>query len=127
MIELIPLSDSFVIYKVENTRHIPPEIIDSDFFSITKTNDEVSILSNCRLSFPGVLSEHGWKGFKVAGILDFSLIGIINDITFPMKENSISVFVISTFNTDYLFVKEVNFERAIDLFIRAENIKIKVE
>ena len=124
MIEIIPLSDSFVIYQVKNTRHIPPEIIESGFFSITKTNEEISILSNCQISFPGIPSEHGWKGFKVAGILDFSMVGILNDITFPLKVDGISVFVISTFNTDYLFVKEKNFERAIELFNQAENIKV---
>jgi uncharacterized protein len=125
MIDLIPLPDKFVIYQVQDIREIPLEILESDFFSVTKTGEEISILTNSPASFFGIESEPGWRGFKVDGILDFSLVGIIHALATPMKENNISVFVISTFNTDYLFVKEDNFERAIELFQQTEKIRIK--
>ena len=66
----------------------------------------------------------GWKGLKVDGILDFSLVGILHDLTKPLKENGISVFVLSTFNTDYLFVKKESFEKALDIFSSEKNIRI---
>jgi uncharacterized protein len=125
MIELIPLTDLFAIYQVNNEKEIPAEIYCSGFYSITKTDDEFSILTNCQTRFPHLKSEKGWKGFKVAGILDFSLVGIIHEITKPLKENGISVFVVSTFNTDYLFVKEEVFEKAIDIFGKAELVRIQ--
>jgi uncharacterized protein len=124
MIELIPLTDLFTIYQVATEKEIPKEIYYSGFYSVTKTDDEISILTNCETMFPDLKSEKGWKGFKVAGILDFSLVGIINDLTKPLKDHGISVFVVSTFNTDYLFVKEADFLKAIDIFGKTETIRI---
>lgn len=124
MIELITLADSFAIYQVADENEIPAEIFRSGFYSITKTDDEISILTNCEKPFPQLKSEKGWKGFKVAGVLDFSLVGIINEITQPLKENGISVFVISTFNTDYLFVKETDFQNGIGIFEKAATIRL---
>lgn len=125
MISLIPLIDTFSIYQITDKQEIPIEIISSGFYSITKTNDEISILTNCNTDFELIKSSKRWKGFKVNGVLDFSLIGIINDITKPLKDNEISVFVLSTFNTDYLFVKEEYFDRAMDIYKFSENIVIK--
>ncbi len=125
MIELIPLKDTFTIYKVNNEKEIPVEIMDAEFYSITKTSDEISIVSNCKTEYKNLKSESGWKAIKVDGILDFSLVGIIHDLTRPLKENKISVFVLSTFNTDYLFVKEDMFELAVKVLKNTPNIQIK--
>ncbi len=59
--------------------------------------------------------EDGWKAFRVEGVLDFSLIGILSEICRILAENRISVFVISTFNTDYVLIKQENYQRALDL------------
>lgn len=56
--------------------------------------------------------EDGWKGFRIQGVLDFSLIGILAKISTILAENRIGIFVVSTFNTDYVMVKESEFERA---------------
>lgn len=125
MINLIPLVDTFSIYQLTDKQEIPIEIISSGFYSITKTNDEISIVTSCNLDFKSLKSSKNWKGFKVNGILDFSLVGIINDLTKPLKDNGISVFVLSTFNTDYLFVKKEYFDRAIDIYKFTDNILIK--
>ena len=125
MINLIPLVDTFSIYQLTDKQEIPIEIISSGFYSITKTNDEISIVTSCNLDFKSLKSSKNWKGFKVNGILDFSLVGIINDLTNPLKDNGISVFVLSTFNTDYLFVKKEYFDRAIDIYKFTDNILIK--
>lgn len=58
--------------------------------------------------------EDGWKGFRIAGQMDFSLIGILAQITDILARHEIGVFVVSTFDTDYVFVKEENYERALD-------------
>lgn len=59
--------------------------------------------------------EDGWKTFRVAGTLDFSLIGILSEICRILAENRISVFVISTFDTDYILTKKENYQRALAL------------
>lgn len=125
MINLIPLVGSYSIYQLNTNQNIPTQIYDSGFYSITKTADEVSIVTNSTFNFDNVKSSCDWKGFRVEGILDFSLIGIINDITKPLKDNKISVFVISTFNTDYIFIKRESFNRAIELLNLTENINVR--
>lgn len=125
MINLIPLTDTYTIYQLLSTQEIPPQILASEFYSITKSNDEISIISNCKKDFKYLKSSKEWKGFKVEGILDFSLVGIINEITKPLKDNKISVLVISTFHTDYIFVKEKLFNKSIEILNNTDGIKIK--
>lgn len=125
MIDLKALKDDFTIYQLGIDQTVPPQIFDSGFYSITRTDDEVSIVTNCKPDLEDVKCSKNWKGFKVDGILDFSLVGILNDITKPLKDNNISVFVISTFNTDYIFVKEDLFASAIAIFASTKNINVK--
>ena len=125
MITLIPLTDNYTILQVSEFESIPPLIFKSEFYSVTKTEDEISIVTNCADNFNGLKSDGGWKGFKVDGILDFSLVGIINEITRPLNDHKISVFVISTYNTDYLFVKNESFLHAIEIFKMSDSVKIQ--
>jgi uncharacterized protein len=125
MISLIPLNDNYSIYQFADEQEIPQEIIFSGFYSITRTKDEISVVTNCPTDFEHFKSSKNWKGFMVDGILDFSLVGIIHDLTKPLKDNGIPVFVLSTFNTDYLFVKEENFSKTKDIFRFADNIMIR--
>jgi hypothetical protein len=125
MISLIPLNDTYSIYQFADVREIHSEIISSGFYSITRTQDEISVVTNCPTDFEFFQSNKNWKGFKVDGVLDFSLVGIIHDLTKPLKDNGIAVFVLSTFNTDYLFVKEENFIKTIDIYRFTDNIMIR--
>lgn len=56
--------------------------------------------------------EDGWRGFRIQGVLDFSLIGIFSKLSGILAENKIGIFAISTYNTDYILVKGENFDRA---------------
>lgn len=126
-IELIPLTDSFSIYTMEEGQEIPPQMLSEGFFSVTSTADEISIVTNCKKEYPRLRSDKGWKGFKVAGELDFSMVGILHAVIGPLKEFGISVFVISTFSTDYIFVKEKHYERAKEIFRSSENLGIRMK
>ena len=126
MITLNPLSDIFTICQLKDGQTIPASILESEFYSITKTKDERSIVTNCNTSFENLKSDKDWRGFKVEGILDFSSVGIINDITRPLKENGIGVFIISTFNTDYIFIKKESFQKAIEILNMTDFVKIKI-
>ncbi len=125
MIALIPLSDSYAIYQVADIKAIPSEIYSADFYSVTSTGEEISVVTNCRTKFPGLKANEGWKGFRVEGVLDFSLVGIINTITSPLKEHKISVFILSTWNTDYVFVKDDSFDQAIEALKKSGLVTIK--
>lgn len=124
-ITLIPLKDSFSIYQFGLTSQIPDEIVASGFCSITRTGDELSVVANCAVEFENAKVCKAWKGFKVDGILDFTLVGIIHEITRPLKENNISVFVLSTYNTDYIFVQEENFGRTKEIFQSLDSFIVK--
>ena len=95
------------------------------FTQLQRQNDEVSIIVNHNIDIPNARISEGWRGFKVEGILDFSLVGIIYNIITPLKENGISVFVTSTYNTDYLFVKESAFDKSVEIFEKTGYIKLK--
>jgi len=127
MITLIPLNDIYTIYQLADFKSVPSEIYNSGFFSVTSTGDEISVVTNCKTKFSDLKSSEGWKAFRVEGILDFSLFGIVNDITGPLKDHKISVIVISTFNTDYIFVKEESFRKAIDVLRLSGSINVKEE
>jgi hypothetical protein len=87
----------------------------NDFISITRTDEELSIVCPERFIPEDVQAELGWKALKVKGQLDFSLTGILFSITKPLAVNSISIFAISTYNTDYVLIKEEDFDKATDI------------
>ena len=89
------------------------------FTSITRTPDELSIVCNESSVPPGVLSESGWRIFKIQGPLDFTLTGVLASIAEPLARAGIAIFAISTFDTDYVMVKEDRVEAATQALIAA--------
>ena len=109
------LDSTFSIVKIPPTETVPSWAIKCDVFSITRTNEELSIVcpSDC-LPINEELRdvENDWKCIKVEGVLDFGLTGILASLANPLAENKISIFAVSTFNTDYLLVKSHSIEKA---------------
>ena len=92
----------------------------AEFFFIGKTEEELSLV--CRTEdapAETTAREDGWKGFRIQGVLDFSLIGILSKLSGILAEQGIGIFAVSTYNTDYILVKEENFERALDALAAA--------
>ena len=90
----------------------------ADFFFIGRTDEELSLV--CRtedVPEKTVEREDGWRGFRIEGVLDFSLIGILSKISTILMENEIGIFAVSTYNTDYILTKAENFDRAMDALI----------
>ena len=86
----------------------------ADFYFIGKTDEELSLVCKTEdVPHTALERDDGWRGFRVRGTLDFSQIGVLSKLTGILAENEISVFAVSTFNTDYILVKEENFERAL--------------
>ncbi|MCM3569810.1 ACT domain-containing protein [Neobacillus mesonae] len=109
------LDPIFSIVKIPPTEAIPSWAASSDVFSITRTSEELSIVCPAEClpadeEFKEV--EGGWKCIKVEGVLDFGLTGILASLANPLAENQISIFALSTYNTDYLLVKNHSIEKA---------------
>lgn len=88
----------------------------NEYFFIGKTDEEnslVCITENVPDSV--VQQDDGWKGFRIQGVLDFSLIGILAKISTLLAESNIGIFAISTFNTDYIFTKANNYLKALEV------------
>ena len=115
--ELKKLEYDLSVCKVKN---ITQADISSDFYFIGKTDEEVSLV--CRtecVPAETIDREDGWKGFLIQGVLDFSIVGVLAPIADILADNKIGIFAVSTFNTDYVLVKQENFERAMDLLAEA--------
>ena len=108
------LPERMAVCRFEPTAPIPDWMGEVGFYSLTRTEAELTIVCPEAHLAPGTTSETGWRCFKVQGLLDFSEIGIIFSLSQPLAENGVSVFVISTFDTDYFMVKEKDLSKAID-------------
>ena len=108
------LTERMAVCRFEPTAPLPDWIGGPGFYSITRTDAELTIVCPETRIAPGATREAGWRCFKVLGPLDFSEIGIILSLTRPLAESGVSVFVISTFDTDYFMVKEKNLATTID-------------
>ena len=107
------LQGTYAVCQIKDTENILNCFDEKEFFSITKTEDEISVVMLQDKISSDVKVEKDWRILKVEGTLDFSLIGILAKISEILAKNSISIFVISTFNTDYILVKEEKVEKAI--------------
>ena len=87
--------------------------------AIVRTAEELSIVCAEQAVPAGVTCQRGWRGLKVAGPLDFALTGVLASLAGPLAEAGVSIFAISTYDTDYLFVREEQLGTAIDALRRA--------
>jgi len=103
----------YAVCRFDSSQPIPDWAKDSEFYSITRTFEELSIVCSQESISDDVKCEKDWRMLKVEGPLDFSLIGILSSISTVLAHSKISIFVISTFNTDYILVKNKDFDNAI--------------
>ena len=121
--ELKVIHEDFTVCQIKDTKEVKFE---DDFCFLLKTDEELSLV--CKTLFvPSntINREDGWKAFRIEGVLDFSLIGILSKIATVLAENKIGIFAVSTFNTDYILVKEENFKKALVALEEAGYIVLK--
>ena len=107
------LPESLGICHLDEKSPVPAWAIGNiSFSSITKTKDELSIVCPQDKIPAGVLAEKNWRAFKIGGPLDLSLTGIVASLSAPLAKAKISIFYISTYQTDYLLVEDKNFKKA---------------
>ena len=115
MLTMKLLKDRFAVCRLNNNESIPHWAKESNFFSVTKTLDELSIVCSQDNVPDEVKCEKDWSTLKIEGPLDFSLIGILSSISTILAENKISIFAISTYDTDYILIKDRDINKAIDV------------
>ncbi len=92
----------------------------AEYFFIGKTDEEKSLVCVTREVPENVIErEDGWKAFRIQGVLDFSLIGILAGISELMAQNKIGIFAVSTYNTDYILIKKENYQKALQVLENA--------
>ena len=108
------LERGYGVCRLSIEDEIPKWAFQSDVYSITKTHDELSIVCKEEYIPEGIECEKEWRVLKVQGPLDFSLIGILSTISGVLAQHKISIFAISTYDTDYILVKDDKINEAIE-------------
>ena len=107
------LPDKLAVCRLEPKDILPDLSAASSFVSITRTQDELSVVCAENDLGPEVQCEKGWRCIKVHGPFDFSETGILSSAVHPLAEAAVPVFAISTFDTDYLLVKAIDLKAAL--------------
>ena len=111
--EIKKIDEEFSVRQVEAYTYAN---LDSDYCFLGKTDEEKSLV--CPVSeVPAnvIKRDDGWMAFRIQGVLDFSLIGILAKIASVLADNGISIFAVSTYNTDYVLMKKENYQKALDV------------
>lgn len=111
--ELKKLPYDLTVCKVASLADVD---LDGELFFLGKTDEELSLV--CRTEDVPVVTverDDGWKGFRIEGVLEFSMVGILSKLSGILAENEIGLFAVSTYNTDYILVKEANFAKALEV------------
>jgi hypothetical protein len=114
MLTLKLLKDKYGVCRLDNTLPIPEWAEKGEFCSATRTSDELSIVC-CEKNIPeDIKCEKNWRILKIEGPLDFSLIGILASISSILAERKISIFAVSTYDTDYILIRDSDVNDAVE-------------
>ena len=115
--ELKTLNQDFSVCRLRSMEGMDLSL---PFMFFSRTDEELSLV--CPTEAAPETAERrdeGWRGFRIQGELDFGLIGILAKLSAVLAEKKIGIFAVSTYNTDYIFVKQENFDRALDALAEA--------
>lgn len=103
-------------FSVCSLEHIDTGDTGGEFWFLSKTDDEISLVCETQhIPSSAIKSEHGWRALKICGTLDFGMVGVIAGISGILAEHKIPLFVVSTYNTDYILIKKNLFDSAVNL------------
>jgi len=113
------LPDPLAICRLPQGASIPIWALSGGYFSVTRTSAELSVVCSQHLVPSELQSERDWRCLKVEGPLDFTLSGVLASIAEPLARANVSIFSISTYDTDYVLVKESDLEKTISILSQA--------
>lgn len=113
MMEIKKIDHNFSVCQVEDYSLVN---LNSEYSFIGKTDKEKSLVCiTDEVPANVIQQDDGWKAFRIQGVLNFSLIGILAKIAAALADNGISIFAVSTYNTDYVLMKKENYQKALDV------------
>ncbi len=115
----------FAICRLASQAPVPAWAEIGDFCSVTRTTDELSVVCRAGEVPPEVRADSGWALLGLRGPLRLDGIGVLRSILDPLAEAAVSVFVVSTYDTDYLLVKQATLGRALDALIAAGHVRVR--
>jgi len=116
-LEIVP--GTYAVCRLGPTDPLPAWAASGPFVSVTRTEAELSVVCPEGAVPPGVRSEPGWRCLRVVGPLGFGMTGVLASLAGPLASSGVSIFVVSTYDTDYLMVQERDLERGEDALERA--------
>ena len=115
--EIRKLHPEFSVCQVADVSQVNS---DAEYCFLGKTDEEISLVCPVEdVPANAIRREDGWRAFRVQGALDFSLIGSLAKIAGFLAENGVSIFAVSTYNTDYVLVKKESYPKALEVLARA--------
>jgi hypothetical protein len=112
-VQLYALDDLYAVVRLEPDADIPSWARSGHFWSVTRSDSELSVVCPQEQVPSDASAERGWCAFEVADPLDFSLTGVVASLVTPLADEDIPLFVVSTFETDYLLVREHDLHRSV--------------
>ena len=104
---------NFAVCKLPTGSSIPTWATAGDLFCVARTPGELSVVCRQDAVPEGVVCERGWRCLRVAGAMPFTLVGVLASLTMPLARAGVGVYAVSTFDTDYLLVKDADFPKAV--------------
>jgi len=112
-IALTIIDGSFNIHRLPSDATIPADVLREAFFAVLRSDTELSLVCSSAVSVESERVSADWACLKVAGPLDFDMTGIIAAISAALSAAALPVFVISSFDTDYVLVRGVDLDKAV--------------
>lgn len=107
------LDSELAVCRMAPTAEVSRELLTGEFAAVVRTADELSIVCDVDRTPAGAHVEAPWRALKVAGPLDFSMVGVVASLTQPLATAGISALVVATFDTDYVLVRAEELDRAV--------------
>ncbi|MEH6712609.1 MAG: ACT domain-containing protein [Paraglaciecola polaris] len=109
--------ERFCIHSLDHDAPIPNEVLQSPIFFISKTEDELSVVVPDDVAIQSEASDGNWRAMEVLGPLSLSMVGIMASIGSVFAKANVSIFVVSTFDTDYFLIKHNDLAAAVDALL----------
>ncbi len=119
---IMVLEGTFAVCRLGADEHVPAWASAGEFYSITRTQKELSVVCAEEWVPEGVKCERGWRCMRVAETIEFSVLGVLASLAVPLAEAGVSIFAVSTFDTDYLLVKAEDLARSVEALRSAGHV-----
>lgn len=115
-LELQVMTSTLAVCQLRSTEAVPPFPAEAEFFCAVRSASETSVICSEALVPTGAKVESGWRAMFISSPLDFTMIGILSMLLSPLTAAGIGIMTVSTYNTDYIFVKQRNLDRTVEIF-----------